>query len=318
MKTLFALASLACLMTLPGCSCESGVPRRDAGGDDIGTDGGGEDSGRDGGGDDGGTCTGASLACGDDCCTSNEFCDPNTVCCAFSAACGDRCCGTDETCIGAVCHIACEPTEVRCSNAEGAEICCGSTQVCASGACFTPVTSCTDFIDCPDGQYCEPSVNGGTCLPQPGGETCQLTPMGSSVVPEVVWQWPTSAGVSLQAPTSDQVMMTPMVANITDDNTDGVIDERDNPDVVFISYVDGSYTQNGILRVVDGTTGDDIWSATDPMQYVAPGGQVAIADIDGDGRPEIVACSANGATTGPLIAFEDTGAIKWIDRKSVV
>jgi hypothetical protein len=312
MKTLFALASLACLMTLPGCSCESGVPRRDAGGDDIGTDGGGEDSGRDGGGDDGGTCTGASLACGDDCCTSNEFCDPNTVCCAFSAACGDRCCGTDETCIGAVCHIACEPTEVRCSNAEGAEICCGSTQVCASGACFTPVTSCTDFIDCPDGQYCEPSVNGGTCLPQPGGETCQLTPMGSSVVPEVVWQWPTSAGVSLQAPTSDQVMMTPMVANITDDNTDGVIDERDNPDVVFISYVDGSYTQNGILRVVDGTTGDDIWSATDPMQYVAPGGQVAIADIDGDGRPEIVACSANGATTGPLIAFEDTGAIKWI------
>ena len=49
-------------------------------------------------------------------------------------------------------------------------------------------------------------------------------------------------------------MMTPMVANITDDNTDGVIDERDNPDVVFISYVDGSYTQNGILRVVDGRT----------------------------------------------------------------
>ncbi|MBK8592867.1 MAG: hypothetical protein IPN77_27915 [Sandaracinaceae bacterium] len=73
-----------------------------------------------------------------------------------------------------------------------------------------------------------------------------------------------------------------MVANITDDNTDGVIDERDNPDVVFISYVDGSYTQNGILRVGDsGTTGDDIWSATDPTVR-GPGGQVAIADIDGD------------------------------------
>src|SRR5690606_2740540 len=147
----------------------------------------------------------------------------------------DRCCGDGETCEGAVCHVACAPTETRCSDAAGVETCCLASQVCAAGACFTPVTSCTDFIDCPDGQYCEFSVGGGTCLPQPGGESCQLTPSGSSVIPEVAWQWPASAGASLEAPTSDQVMMTPMVANITDDNMDGTIDERDDPDVVFIS-----------------------------------------------------------------------------------
>lgn len=317
MKSIVAFAALACLVTLPGCSCESGVPHRDAGGGDSSTDGGGNDGGGDAGGDAGGSCTGL-VECGDDCCASNEFCDPNTICCAYSAACGDRCCGDGETCLGAVCHIACSPSEVRCSDAAGTETCCGASQVCASGACFTPVTSCVDFIDCPDGQYCELSVNGGTCLPQPGGEVCQLTPMGSSVVPEVVWQWPASAGASLQVPTSDQVMMTPMVANLTDDNGDGAIDERDNPDVVFISYVDGNYTQNGVLRVVDGTTGDDIWSATTAAHYVAPGGQVAIGDIDGDGRPEIVACSANGTTTGPLVAFEDDGTFKWMSGNANV
>ena len=306
--------ALLIIISVSACDCGDAPSGTVAAGDGGMNEGGPGDAGDGGGGGDGGDggCAPTSV-CGAQCCTSGEFCDPNDVCCALGSACGDRCCGAGETCEGAVCHVDCGDPDLRCSNAAGDEVCCTAGQVCATGACFTPTTSCQDFIDCPNGQYCEPSVEGGRCLPQPGGDSCQLTPMGSSVAPLVDWTWPLSAGgAAIENPTSDQVMMTPMVANLTDDNADLVINENDTPDVVFISYIDGAYTENGTLRVVNGDDGTAVWSATTPAHRVAPGGQVAIGDIDGDGFPEIVACSANGASTGPLIAFEHTGAFKWL------
>lgn len=291
------------VFSLGACDCGKTTDEGDSG---TGVDGG--DGGMDAGdGGDGGTCTG-SQTCGSECCTSGEFCDPNTVCCAYAAACGDRCCGAGETCEGAVCHLDCGGNaELRCANEAGDEVCCQNGQVCATGSCFTPTTSCVDFIDCPDGQYCELSVMGGRCLPQPGGAMCQLTPMGSTVAPMVDWAWP-MGGVS--APAFNQVMMTPMVANLTDDNTDGDINELDVPDVIFVSYEDGAYESNGILRAVNGADGSAIFTINTAGRYLDPGGQLAVGDIDGDGLPDIVGCGANGGGMGPILAFTNTGAPK--------
>src|SRR5262249_45194736 len=56
--------------------------------------------------------------------------------------------------------------------------------------------------------------------------------------PVLKWSW---TGSSV-APDYAQVIVTPIVANLTDDNGDGVIDENDVPDIVFPSSnrLDGS------------------------------------------------------------------------------
>ncbi len=47
---------------------------------------------------------------------------------------------------------------------------------------------------------------------------------------------------------------------------------------------------------------------TDPSLQVNAASSVATSDIDGDGRPEIIACDNSGMR---LVAFEDDGSFKW-------
>ena len=57
-------------------------------------------------------------------------------------------------------------------------------------------------------------------------------------------------------------MATPTVANLTDDNGDGVIDSNDIPDIIVVTY--GGY---GTLRAVKGDTGDEIFNVVGyPLQ----------------------------------------------------
>lgn len=89
-----------------------------------------------------------------------------------------------------------------------------------------------------------------------------------SFEPDVQWTW--EGGTST---------VTPLVANLTDDNNDGSIDLCDTPDVVV--------TTNQIY-VLDGATGAEQFDMGPVSNSVTP----AICDIDGDGEPEIV--SARG------------------------
>jgi hypothetical protein len=64
-----------------------------------------------------------------------------------------------------------------------------------------------------------------------------------------------SGGLFQSGRTYDDVVMTPAVANLTDDNGDGKTDRLDMPDLVFVSFdhpKDGCCTGKGILRVVSG------------------------------------------------------------------
>ena len=150
--------------------------------------------------------------------------------------------------------------------------------VCASGTCFTLTTSCRDFTDCAVGEYCEPTL--GSCLPQPGGMVCESVPTGGAVAPTLLWHWD---GVGATLPTYHQVMMAPMVANLNDDNMDGVVDENDVPDVVFGTFAGGNYTSDGVLRAVSGADGSSVFDVTAAAHRISAGAQVAMGDIDGDG-----------------------------------
>jgi hypothetical protein len=221
--------------------------------------------------------------------------------------CGSECCDSGQVCEGAICRLDCGE-QTRCEDASGAETCCAEGDVCASGTCFAPVTPCEDFIDCPAGQYCEPTL--ARCLPQPGGDECVSRPSGGEVLPTLLWHWD---GSGAPEPTYAQVMMAPMVASLNDDDGDGDADEDDIPDVVFNTFdVSGNYNNNGILRAVRGTDGASVFDVTDPTLRVTPGAQIAIGDIDGDGWNEIVTCASDPLDNqGPLIAFRHDGSLFW-------
>lgn len=91
------------------------------------------------------------------------------------------------------------------------------------------------------------------------------------------------------------VLMAPVVGQLTDDDGNGRIDERDDPDVVTVADDDGrdaSHT-HGVLRIHRGTDGALVttfeagtWDEAQvyPYRY----GGVALGDVDGDGLPELV------------------------------
>lgn len=269
-------------------------------GDDGGTDAVvSSDADTDGGGD----CP-SNKQCGSECCDSSSTCLVGG-CCLDEAVCGEICCPTGTTCQAGICRTDCG-VEVPCG-VPGFEVCCGSTEVCYQGSCTLPGAPCDDIYDCGGTSYCEPTI--GFCLPIPvGGIDCFVPPPPPGVfTPEIGWTW---TGSTVE-PAYNQVMMAPAVANLTDDNGDGVIDEQDIPDVVFHTFAGSNYGADGIMRVVSGDTGIEHYSVTAANSRVVPGSSVAIGDIDGDGEPEILACGTAVGTLHPLLAFEADGTLKW-------
>ena len=114
----------------------------------------------------------------------------------------------------------------------------------------------------------------------------------------------------------NDVVMAPVVANLTDDNHDGVVDLKDTPDVAFLTYrreEDGCCNAPSVLRVVSGSCqgalevqGGDKARLHEHFYIATPtmdnSSGLAIGDIDSDGRPEIVAMKVGGGT----VAYSET------------
>ena len=202
-------------------------------------------------------CAADERTCGSECCVAGDYCGTNERCCAVADLCGSECCGQGEVCEGAVCKLDCG-ADARCLDDGGADVCCAPGELCASGQCFAPSIDCDDFFDCPQDTYCEQTL--GQCLPQPGGDACEDVPVGGAVLPTLLWHWD---GTGAALPQYHQVMMTPMVAKVDDD---------DIPDVVFNTFcgdssagcTNGNYTTDGVLRVVSGADGSAIVDVTGP------------------------------------------------------
>ncbi len=128
------------------------------------------------------------------------------------------------------------------------------------------------------------------------------TPDIGTFEPVLKWEWNSSAVEGAFV----QVMAPPAVAQLSDDNGDGVINADDIPDIIFPSFV-GGVRSEAILRVISGDTGGELFSITDPAYRVSQFSMPAIGDIDLDGRPEIIALGFQNK----LFVFEDDGSLKW-------
>ena len=120
------------------------------------------------------------------------------------------------------------------------------------------------------------------------GAACQVRPPGPPFTLREKWAWTTA-----------NVLSTPAASDL---DGDGVAD------VVFVAMGSGSATTDGRLRALRGRTGQVLFSVVDPTNDLNPSASPAIGDIDGDGRPEIVAVAEQGQQ---LLAFEHDGTFKW-------
>ena len=140
---------------------------------------------------------------------------------------------------------------------------CEGDQVCFNGLCVTviPAPDCADGDDdaCINDTYCEPELDG--CVPWEAHPEplpdCEHIPPEGEFTPVEEWVWDSP----LEAPEWNEVMMTPVVVDLAGRGGGDVFSV---PAVVFNSFRrDRGYTQDGVLRAVDGagttTTGHDAW-----------------------------------------------------------
>jgi hypothetical protein len=177
-------------------------------------------------------------------------------------------------------------------------------------ACAAPWAACEDVADAAGSA--DTDSNGGTDADSDGDTDscavpedelgsiaeCTETAPPDSFEPEVQWTWTGYEGDVYS-------IVTPLVANLTDDDVSGDIDLCDTPDVVVVaSSSSGAFGMPGHIYVLDGATGTMHLRAETAVDHtVTP----AIGDIDGDGIPEIVSAD----TAGFVLAFEHDGTLKW-------
>lgn len=273
--------------------------------------------------------------CADLMCTATERCEPSPDgrgnVCADNSCTDSIECAPAQYCDGTICvDDVCVPGTSSCTAAGEIEACsddggalvvrfaCGGeayfTSTCTedAGGAYCP---CEDDWDCPAFTLCE----AGRCAGTGVMPTCRLPAAAFDSVlpaPEPGFPWGGRSSSDRDAtgspfPTSSQVVMTPVVANLDDDNGDGLIDERDIPEIVFLTFCGSEFSNNGVLRAVHGggpRRGEDFFASCGSTHWQESDGEpfptctcsaaeldstagLAAGDLDGDGVPEIVAVS---------------------------
>ena len=181
--------------------------------------------------------------------------------------CGSECCDDDEECVLGACLPACA-SQVRCGDDLGT--CCDMGDVCLQPSCVTPGQDCLDSYDCPEGEFCEPTL--GKCLPNQDPIACEIVPTFSEVVPTLEWSWE-----------ADWSNTMPLVADIDGD---------DQTDVVVVARLPPSNGFAGEIVVLNGQTGAEKFRIHDNPAMSNYGaymrGTPALADVDGNGLPDII------------------------------
>ena len=136
-------------------------------------------------------------------------------------------------------------------------------------------------------------------------------PPKRALEPVLEWEW-SATSVNYR---SVQVMCTPVVANLNDDNNDGKIDQKDIPDIIFNTFSD-TYDRNGALRAISGYDGSELFYVYDfsnngEIYHAGPTFNPAVGDIDNDGLAEIVLVVI-WQDLKRIAAVENDGQIKWI------
>ncbi len=196
----------------------------------------------------------------------------------------------------------------------------GETVGCDDNCRLTPNGDQADSDQDGEGDICDPDNTRLTG--KPFDSMCEFARQAGPFTPSLEWSLSISANDPY--PDRNQVMMTPVVVNLTDDNADGVIDVRDTPDIIYTTFQTNQNPNGwdelryGVLRAASGDGSGLLWSVgftelgLSNRGGVQPAGSIAVGDIDGDGSPEIVAGVWNDTTeTGGLVAVNHDGSVAW-------
>jgi hypothetical protein len=260
--------------------------------------------------------------------------------CPSAIVCGrpPACCDALEECIEGACLPACA-SGVRCG--ADLATCCGAMQVCVSNACVDPGGPCTDSFECEEMQFCEPTLGRClpqfdplTCEATPvfGAFSTTLewsvttatdapdclhaisvpvvVDLDGDRIPEVVSSmacddaWEHAVLRAFEGDTGAPIWSASAAglrlhgrASIAAGDLDG--DGR--PEILGLQRT----TYRLLAFRPDGTL---LWSSTNPdgtphsLGAGANNGAPAIADLFGDGTPEVI----YGATV-----FDGTGVLRW-------
>ena len=253
-------------------------------------------------------------------CEGDEYCDAQGECQADVCIANERRCDEAEI-------ILCAPDG---SSYESWLVCPLGPSQCLDAPPGEASCACHDDWDCPEYLRCE----RGICLGRPEAPTCLLPPQPFSEslpAPEIIWggtaESPNAEGSPF--PESSQAVMTPLVANLTDDNGDGLIDEGDRPEIIFMTFCNRDFRNNGTLRAIHGggpsrgrdlftSVGDAHWYEGDELESFTPSCEsaildstagIAVANLDPIGgakaEPEIVGIHENGG----IVIYDHRGEI---------
>jgi len=197
------------------------------------------------------------------------------------------------------------------SSPDAAEFCgdvtCADGEVCRYDVCIADPPACGAGGECPGDQWCDPATD--ECLPWgtgPSGsfdDECVRVAVPGVFVPGVQCEWlgPTADD---PYPEHKNVLGAPMVADF---RLGGLGTEFTNPYIVLVTYnfTDGGDAAcqgndaryYGVIRILDGRSCELVATIDSPTVVAAA--SVALGDLDGDGRPEIVAAR----TVGGLAAW---------------
>jgi hypothetical protein len=98
-------------------------------------------------------------------------------------------------------------------------------------------------------------------------------------------------------PGAGTMLSGPSIAQLTDDNGNGIIDDGDTPDVIIAPY-------SGSISAYNGTDGALLWTTSSSNnEQTTP----SIGDLDGDGFPEVVV----GGLSGSMALHGEDGSLYW-------
>lgn len=272
-----------------------------------------------------------SRCTGDLACSEAQYCDTESGRCL-----ADECIAGNERCEAGL-VLKCSPN----GGEETEKFACQSPAPGYESQCHEPedmaaTCGCRDDWDCPEHTVCE--VN--QCVGSGQKPSCRLKalPMEDVLpVQEISWggTLEDTQAAGSPFPESSQVVLTPIVANLDDDTGDGLIDERDFPEIIFATFCGNDFTSNGILRAIHGggpNKGKDyfascaqgaVWHEGEPVDAVScdcdeatldSTASLAVGDLDYDGIPEIVGIHESDGimiynNRGELLSHTDTDSL---------